>query len=113
MSIFTLEYWGNFIDPSSEDVAPAAAAAAATAATTVSPVAAAEVATAEGGTGGSQSKDCVVCMNSAANHLVIECGHLCGCEACLLQIYATTKKCPICCVPMVAKPIKVFFAAGV
>ena len=50
-------------------------------------------------------------MDGDANFAVIPCGHQCGCEPCLTQIQATTRKCPICQGHFAGKlPI---FAAGV
>eukprot|EP01125_Pyxidicula_operculata_P021770 TRINITY_DN8628_c0_g1_i1.p1 TRINITY_DN8628_c0_g1~~TRINITY_DN8628_c0_g1_i1.p1 ORF type:complete len:1076 (+),score=188.04 TRINITY_DN8628_c0_g1_i1:27-3230(+) len=40
--------------------------------------------------------DCVVCMASPANYLVVPCGHQCGCDKCLETILNADRKCPIC-----------------
>ncbi len=54
-----------------------------------------------------QQQQCVVCMASPADHLVVPCGHQCGCEACLKPLRA----CPIC-RGAVQSVVKVF-AAGI
>ena len=42
------------------------------------------------------SELCIVCMTKAADHLVLPCGHQCGCEDCLLEVKRNTNQCPIC-----------------
>jgi len=39
---------------------------------------------------------CSVCYDAAADHLVIPCGHQCGCKACLTAIEQESGACPIC-----------------
>ena len=39
---------------------------------------------------------CVVCMDEEANGVVLPCGHLCGCEACLKMLLDSGSPCPIC-----------------
>lgn len=51
---------------------------------------------------------CTVCLEAPSDHLVVPCGHQCGCETCLTEIIATTKKCPICRLTIQGNPIKVF-----
>jgi len=41
-------------------------------------------------------KQCVICMSEPANFITVPCGHKCGCENCLSQLFGTTKTCPIC-----------------
>eukprot|EP00747_Dinoflagellata_sp_TGD_P164295 gnl/TRDRNA2_/TRDRNA2_184047_c0_seq1.p1 gnl/TRDRNA2_/TRDRNA2_184047_c0~~gnl/TRDRNA2_/TRDRNA2_184047_c0_seq1.p1 ORF type:complete len:1086 (+),score=163.33 gnl/TRDRNA2_/TRDRNA2_184047_c0_seq1:79-3336(+) len=40
--------------------------------------------------------ECSVCFASPADHLVIPCGHQCGCEECLSTVQRTSGLCPIC-----------------
>ena len=42
------------------------------------------------------SELCVICMTKVADHIVVPCGHQCGCGDCLLKVKKSTKKCPIC-----------------
>lgn len=39
---------------------------------------------------------CVVCMDEEADGVVLPCGHLCGCEACLKMLLNSGANCPIC-----------------
>ena len=41
-------------------------------------------------------ESCVVCMSKPADHLVLPCGHQCGCESCLNEILKRSGGCPIC-----------------
>ena len=41
-------------------------------------------------------ESCVVCMGKPADHLVTPCGHQCGCESCLMEIFKRLGGCPIC-----------------
>lgn len=44
-----------------------------------------------------KEQQCAICMSEKAEFLVIPCGHKCGCEGCLSQIYGQSdKKCPVC-----------------
>jgi len=49
---------------------------------------------------------CVVCLDAVSDHLVIPCGHKCGCSACL----SVLTKCPICRGPITS--IQRVFEAG-
>jgi adenylate kinase len=40
-------------------------------------------------------KQCAICLEPA-NYITVPCGHKCGCEGCLSQLFGTTKQCPIC-----------------
>merc|ERR1719247_1687181 len=44
----------------------------------------------------SMSSTCVICLDAEADHLIIPCGHKCGCHTCLSHL----TKCPICRVPI-------------
>jgi len=46
-------------------------------------------------------QQCAVCMSEPAKFLVVPCGHKCGCESCLSEIFGgVARKCPICRVRM-------------
>lgn len=39
---------------------------------------------------------CVICMTNIADHLIVPCGHQCGCENCLKTLQNNNGICPIC-----------------
>ncbi len=44
-----------------------------------------------------QDQQCIICMSEPSNFLIVPCGHQCGCEGCLSQLYGQRNgKCPIC-----------------
>ena len=44
-----------------------------------------------------KSQSCVICMDKPADHVIIPCGHQCGCGPCLTQLQGThSPHCPIC-----------------
>lgn len=43
---------------------------------------------------GEDLEECVVCMDTKPNVVIVPCGHLCCCENCSLQL--DPRKCPIC-----------------
>lgn len=43
-----------------------------------------------------KEESCVVCMEKTATHLVLPCGHQCGCESCMMEIFKRLGGCPIC-----------------
>jgi hypothetical protein len=45
---------------------------------------------------------CVICMLKPADHLVIPCGHQCGCVGCLSAEKNESGQCPICHIPIVS-----------
>ena len=40
--------------------------------------------------------ECSVCLDAAATHVYVPCGHLATCAACAEALMASTKQCPIC-----------------
>ena len=50
---------------------------------------------------------CVICLDAAADHLIVPCGHKYGCSICLSML----TKCPICRSPITS--IQCVFEAGV
>lgn len=51
---------------------------------------------------------CVICLDAPADHLIVPCGHKCGCSDCLSRV----DKCPICRIP-ITKIQRVFEAGAV
>lgn len=41
-------------------------------------------------------ESCVICMKNPADHLLVPCGHQCGCEPCLTEQFKRSGGCPIC-----------------
>lgn len=41
-------------------------------------------------------QECVVCMCEDSSEVLVPCGHKCMCNGCALQIFRSTRKCPIC-----------------
>ena len=39
---------------------------------------------------------CIICMNNTADHILVPCGHQCGCEGCLTTLKSQNMQCPIC-----------------
>ncbi len=52
---------------------------------------------------------CDVCLINKKTHVMIDCNHVCICESCSIQIYNTTKQCPICKTMMTKPPLKLLF----
>lgn len=53
---------------------------------------------------------CDVCLYNKKTHVMLDCNHVCLCEACSIQIYNSTKICPICKVPMTKPALKLIFS---
>lgn len=51
---------------------------------------------AEGGDGGDNSRECVICMTEARDTTVLPCRHMCMCSDCARQLRMQSNKCPIC-----------------
>ena len=45
---------------------------------------------------------CAICLSAPADHLVVPCGHQCGCGSCLARVAASGGGCPICRAPLTA-----------
>lgn len=45
---------------------------------------------------GTPENCCTICLDNEATHLVVPCGHQCGCEECLLDVQQASGQCPIC-----------------
>jgi hypothetical protein len=39
---------------------------------------------------------CAICLDAPATHLLVPCGHKCGCQPCLDLVQQTSGECPIC-----------------
>jgi len=40
--------------------------------------------------------ECVVCLENAASHILVPCGHCCCCEACGDALLRSSRLCPVC-----------------
>jgi hypothetical protein len=53
-------------------------------------------------------RECCVCLENQASHVMVPCGHVCVCHSCEGVVTNGDKLCPICRVP-VTTVVKVFF----
>ena len=53
---------------------------------------------------------CDVCLDNKKTHVMLDCNHVCLCESCSVQIYNSTKLCPICNTPMTKPALKLIFS---
>merc|ERR1712154_322412 len=43
-----------------------------------------------------EPNECTICMNNPSDHIIVPCGHQCGCKQCLVTLKQNGGKCPIC-----------------
>jgi hypothetical protein len=53
-------------------------------------------------------RECCVCLEHPASHVMVPCGHVCVCHSCEGFVTNGDKLCPICRVPVITV-VKVFF----
>ncbi len=52
-------------------------------------------------------KLCVVCLDRERSYAYVQCGHLCVCGTCVIQV---ADKCPMCRAPSTREPVKIFLS---
>lgn len=48
------------------------------------------------GAGASSREDCIICYDAPADHILLDCMHLCMCKECAEDLAKSTKMCPKC-----------------
>eukprot|EP01083_Nonionella_stella_P252840 870695_1 len=43
-----------------------------------------------------RAKECSICLDKPGDHVVVPCGHQCGCKECLIKLKNSGGKCPMC-----------------